>query len=344
MDGDVVGLDMMAPEVMHKVALSGWLEFEDVKALALTCKRMKSIFVDDAYGRDIHYALKGVMKNVRKRRWTAARYAVRRRWFVEGKEEEKSVWRKVANVVGRRKIVATKNDLGGWESVLMAALSLPGASGWEETWSVRTKGGEEGQMSLLHVAARVGSEVVVDWVAERGGDLGVEDHEYVNPLQLASLEGQVKVVKKLVERGADVVIADPFSRDALHNACRGGDPETVRYLLSLGVFGVNEKTTFGFRPLDIACLSGNVDVIRVLLDQGRVDLNEPGDRGKTALHLVVSARKTETKGRVNMVKVLLDLGADAGIVDDKEETVLDVARRQGWDRVVRVLEEGRGGE
>ncbi len=79
-----VGLVEMAPELVHKVALSGWLTFEDVTALSQTCRRMKNIFVDDAYGRDIHYALKGVLENVRAKRWRSARFAVRRKWFVAG--------------------------------------------------------------------------------------------------------------------------------------------------------------------------------------------------------------------------------------------------------------------
>merc|ERR1711991_943411 len=114
-----MGLVGMATEVLHKVALSGWLEFVDVD-----------------YGRDIHYALNGVMYNVRGKRWRSARFAVRRKWFVEGVEEE-SVWREVASVVvGAWKIeLENEEELGGWEDVMLATLSLPRASGWEEVWA-----------------------------------------------------------------------------------------------------------------------------------------------------------------------------------------------------------------
>merc|ERR1711991_690021 len=115
----------MATEVVHKVALEGWLEFEDVEALSQTCCRMKSIFVDDDYGRDIHYALKGVVENVREKRWRAARFAVRRRWFVGRREKEKRVWRGLAKVVVEKgKIeLANEEELVGWENVMLAALS-----------------------------------------------------------------------------------------------------------------------------------------------------------------------------------------------------------------------------
>ena len=40
------------------------------------------------YGRDIHYALKGVVENVGGKRWRAARSAVKRKWFAEREEED----------------------------------------------------------------------------------------------------------------------------------------------------------------------------------------------------------------------------------------------------------------
>ena len=50
-------------------------------------------------------------------------------------------------------------------------------------------------------------------------------------------------------------------------------------------------------------------------------------------------------GKEDVVRVLLELGADAGVRDGGGETALDVARRMGRDGVVGVLEEwGSGGE
>ena len=60
-----LGLVDLPPELLHKVAFSGTLSYTDVSALSQTCCRMKSIFLDDAYGRDIHHALKGVVENVK---------------------------------------------------------------------------------------------------------------------------------------------------------------------------------------------------------------------------------------------------------------------------------------
>ena len=198
-------MDNLAPELVHMVALTGHLTFNDIAALSQTCRRMKTIFVDDDYGRDIHYALKGVMENVRAKRWASARYALNRRWFVDGWENEESVWRMIADVVvlGSWRCVRLddEEDVVGWENVMLAALSLPKASGCLEKWRV-LRGGKKDVLTLLHVAAQVGSERVVDWVVERGGDLEVKNKVGGTPLSLASSMGHLGVVRKLVEGGA----------------------------------------------------------------------------------------------------------------------------------------------
>ena len=49
-------------------------------------------------------------------------------------------------------------------------------------------------------------------------------------------------------------------------------------------------------------------------------------------------------GKEDVVRVLLELGADVGVRDGRGETALAVARRMGREGVVRVLEEWGGGE
>ena len=297
----------MAPELIHKIGLSGWLAFEDVCALALSCKRMKSIIVDDDYGRDIHHALKGVMENVRGRRWRSARYAVRRKWFVRRKEDEESLWRKVAEVVeGRKKIVLEgEGELGGWEGVMMAALSLPGARGCLESWD-HLRHRRRFKMCLLYIAARVGSVRVVDWVVERGGDLEARNGWDDTPLITACIAGSLGVVRRLIEYGADVRSKGRWERNALHGACESGDVGVVELVLGVGVLDVGEGDKTGMTPLYIACGLGHLDVVKLLVEERwGVDVNKGERMGRTPLF-----RACE-KGWVEVVQVLLEAGADA---------------------------------
>ena len=48
--GKGVGLVALAPELVHKVAFSGWLTFADVAVLSQNMSQNERVFVDDDYG------------------------------------------------------------------------------------------------------------------------------------------------------------------------------------------------------------------------------------------------------------------------------------------------------
>ena len=338
------GLVELAPEMMHKVALSGDLSFDDVKALSQTCRRMRTIFVDDDYGRDIHHALKGVVENVKEKRWRSARLAVRRRWFREEDGEEESVWREVAKVVVEyktereevelEKMLENEEDLEGWENVMLAALALPGASGWMEEWEVvqwlRKK------TFLLHVAARVGSERVVDWLLARGADLDLKS-EGETPLYAACEGGRLAMVRKLVEGGADVTACR--RRTVLSAASRGGYADVVAYLLGLGVLDVFSEFVGTDSSLYAACEEGHTEVARLLIEGGaNVDVVGINSRGPLFLACLA--------GNVEMVQVLMDAGTWSGVDKRGSEwgnpwgNALGEAAERGYVDVVRVLLDG----
>ena len=332
--GEGFGLVGLATELIHLVALSGWLRFEDVCALALSCKRMNTVFVDDEYGRNIHHALLGVMKNVRTKRWVSAMYAVRRKWFVGGEEEEESVWRKVAEVVvGDGKIdVSAVEDLKGWENVILVTLSLPGVTGCLEVWDYMHHT-LLFKISLLHIGATVGSERVVDWVMERGGDLlEVRNGWGQTPLWRACVTGHLGVAKKLVESGADVMVKDDNLESVLHAACQSGDVDVARYLLGLGVLDVEGRDEMGWTPLGSSCLLGHLDVVKLLVEEGEVDVNEYDEDGWTPLFWACR------EGKEDVVRYLLTAGADVGITDGDGDTPMDVAKMTKQNGVVRLLE------
>ena len=133
---------------------------------------MASILAWDECGKDVHSALRGVMKNVKVGRWKAAMYALKRGWFALGGGGEKSVWRKVVEVVvlGECRL-ENEEEVEGWEDVVLAAVSLPGAAGCLNSWSMSCLDTNI-PMSLLHAAVAVGRVKMVTRVVEQGGELG----------------------------------------------------------------------------------------------------------------------------------------------------------------------------
>ena len=326
-----IGLLTLAPEIIHKIALTGYLTPPQVAGLSQTCRQLASILLWDEYGRDIHYALKGVIPAIRTKRWKSALYALGRGWY-EGAEG--GVWKEVAEVVVReeRNVVEDKVDVRGWENVLLAALALPRTRGWEEEWD-SVYCGLTVSMSLLHIAVAVGSERVVGWVMERGGDvLEGRTSKGATPVFVACETGRLGVVRMLVEGGADVMAKGQKGGSVLHAACQQGDVGVVRCLLGLGGLDVDEGNIRGQTPLHLACAGGHVEVVKILVEEGGADVDRVDGGKETPLF------EACRNGRVEVVGYLLDAGADAGVRDGWGRTVLDEARGGGYADLVDLLD------
>ena len=284
-----------------------------------------------------------------------------------------SVWREVARVAVEYDGIelANEEELGGWESVMLAALSVPGASGWDEMWSYDGEYGER-KTSLLHLASRLGSERVVDWVMERGGDLEWRDSDGVTPLWHACASGRLGMVRKLVESGADVTTKNSFSVSVLTAASWEGHADVVAYVLGLGVLDVAAEGTGLSSSLHCACEKNHPEVVKLLVEGG-ADVDVEGRDEHGALFTACETGKSEVVrllvesgawsglakdgevwmeglmtaaagGHAGVVRVLLNAGMDVDSVDEIGNTALCRASRLGRVDVVRVLVDEGGAD
>ena len=379
-----VGLMEMAAEVVHEIALSGWLEFEDVEALGLTCKKMAGILVWDGYGRDLHYALLGVGENARRKRWKAGKYALKRRWFGKGDGENgRKAWKQVAEIgLDDDVVLGGMEEWKEWENLLLTSLSLPITSGDVDGWAYDKEDG--GRTSLLHVAAATGSEKVIKWMVERGGgDLGGDletRNEYgETPLLVACESGKVEVVDMLVEHGADLEATNQYGEGVLHIAIQNGWPDVVSHLLELRV-PVDEGNHYHARDekrnsLGFAVECGHLDVVKVLVEEGGCSVDVEGRmwEGINPLfraclfgHVDVAEYLVEMggwshipknrriwveglvaaagKGHVDVVRMLIRVGVAVDELNRRGITPLIAASREGRIEVVRVLIEEGGAD
>jgi uncharacterized protein len=123
----------------------------------------------------------------------------------------------------------------------------------------------------------------------------------------------------------------------------------------------------GYTPILVASENGNVDILRLLLLDKRADVNAQGDEGETALHRASSAevacmllesganvhakdhdgdtalhqqayaRRDTSKGRLAIVQMLLDRGADRNATNSRNHSALQCASFVGNVSVVRML-------
>ncbi|XP_076916763.1 protein VAPYRIN-LIKE-like [Bidens hawaiensis] len=121
----------------------------------------------------------------------------------------------------------------------------------------------------------------------------------------------------------------------LHVAVAFDQTDEVSRLIKTGKHSTLDcKDNDGRTPLYLAASKGYERCVRLLAGAG-ANVDAKRNDGCTALYRVAA------KGNRRMVKVLIDLGADPSIVaDDRHRSALDVARDEGYNEIVEILERG----
>ena len=222
--------------------------------------------------------------------------------------------------------VNTRNDLGA--TPLWAACQ----NGSESMVRRLLSAGANPNAALLlgetpvMVAARSGNLAVVELLAAKGANVNARAARGQTALMWAVAQKHPEVVKVLIAHGADIharsdswteVMAVPphgyleYNRAIPHGndtalmfAARVDDLASAKLLVAAGA-NVNDEDAWGVSAVVLAAHSGFTDVVEFLLEKGA---NANSDRaGFTALHEAVMRRDE------NLVKVLLDHGADANL-------------------------------
>ncbi|XP_060209766.1 potassium channel AKT1 [Lycium barbarum] len=185
------------------------------------------------------------------------------------------------------------------------------------------------------------------------------------PLTLcfATLRGDDLLLHHLLKRGLDPNESDNNGRSALHIAAAKGLENCVVLLLDFGA-DPNSRDSEGNVPLWEAIMGKHEPVIRLLVDNGAKlsagdvghfacvaveqnnlsllkdivrhggDVTLPKINGSSALHVAVC------EGNMEIVKYLLDRGANVDQVDEHGWTPRDLAVQQGHEDIKELFESG----
>ncbi|KAL7951964.1 ankyrin repeat-containing domain protein [Trichoderma barbatum] len=175
------------------------------------------------------------------------------------------------------------------------------------------------QVVALHVAACLGLPSVVKYLIAKESNPDVRDRQCRSPLWWAAINGHAEVVEIILkERGIDIEVKDNiYSHTPLRLAVDRGTLSVVKLLLDKGA-GVES----GNRELSSRWRKGTTISPNYFLTKGI---------RYSALHIAYNNRLYD------MLKLLLEKGADANVQDGMGCTVLHYAASLGQSIVVQLL-------
>lgn len=147
-------------------------------------------------------------------------------------------------------------------------------------------------------------------------------------------DGNLEGIKNLVSQGIDPNTTNVAGASAIELASNYGHREVVSFLLSQGASPDPTTTNPHSSALIYAATNGDLELVQLLVSYG-ANVNLVDDAYKqTALIWACAYGKS-----VDVVKTLLDAGADASIRDANGNTALVLAEHFGFDEITRVLRE-----
>ncbi|KAH8745520.1 ankyrin repeat-containing domain protein [Hyaloscypha finlandica] len=219
------------------------------------------------------------------------------------------------------------------------------------------------QRTFLHLAARKGQIDVVEALLSHPVGVDIKDEDGKTALYYAADEGHVQVISALLAHDASPTIRSKMNFSPVERAIMGGHDRAAKLLLStssrypaetLGeclhraamdglaeVMAIvldsgaekNYQDSNGYSALQLAACYSQQDIIRdLLIWQPNLELKSY--EGKTALAYASEERTDES---ANILKQLLDAGADIETTDNDGKTPIFNAKSTGRDANILLL-------
>jgi ankyrin repeat protein len=189
-------------------------------------------------------------------------------------------------------------------------------------------------MALI-AAASEGNVVAVKDLLAQGASVHAIDERGVTALIAAAYQNHLEVAKLLIEAGADVNVKDMTQQSAYLIPTAEGYLELLKLTLQAGA-DVHSLDSYDGTGLIRAADRGHVEIIAELLKTD-ISIDHVNRLGWTALLEAIILGDGGPR-HTQVVRLLVDAGADVNLADGNGVTPLTHARQRGFDEIVAILE------
>ncbi|MBO0474312.1 ankyrin repeat domain-containing protein [Enterococcus ureasiticus] len=190
--------------------------------------------------------------------------------------------------------------------------------------------------SLIQAVSDNDSAKVQEILKDKNYTINEVNAQGESPLLIATHQNFIGIAKMLIDAGADINLQDQISDSPYLYAGAQGKTEILTYMLEKQVPDQQKVNRFGGNALIPAAEKGHLENVKLLLKDGRVSIDHQNNYGYTALIEAV-ALKDGSSIYQQIVKVLLEGGADKTLKDNTGRTAEDYARSLGYSELLNIL-------
>ncbi|MNJ53012.1 Ankyrin repeats (3 copies) [compost metagenome] len=184
-------------------------------------------------------------------------------------------------------------------------------------------------------AAAAGDIEALQQCIEQGVDINVRGKARRTAVLNAAMNDQLEAVEFLIGTGADIDLQDETNFNPFLYGCINGKLELVKMMIRANP-NLDLLTRFGGVGLTPACEKGHVEVVRELLTTTNINVNHTNFLGWTPLIEAITLNDGGSKQQ-EIIKLLIEYGANIQMTDEYGVTPLELARRKGYTEIEQIL-------
>ncbi|WP_297206376.1 ankyrin repeat domain-containing protein [uncultured Brachyspira sp.] len=184
-------------------------------------------------------------------------------------------------------------------------------------------------------AVHSGNINLVEEYIKMGINVNIQDDMKRTALMIAMYKNDMKIAKLLIDNDANVNIQDNKFNSPFLYACEKGYINILKIMYK-NADTKNSVNIYGANALILACENGHLETTKLLLENTDINVNHIDNLSRTAL-LEITIFGKDTINYVEIVKLLLQYGADKNIKDNKGHDALYYAKERNLKNIEKLL-------